>query len=97
MNSGRETIRRWIASEEESFGHTLELGLKRLDELIDRAKDQGEEGIAAADAFQLHDTYGFPIDMTLEIVAEHDLGVDEAGFESLMDQQRARGRAGGRA
>jgi alanyl-tRNA synthetase len=97
LNAGRETIRRWIASEEESFGHTLELGLGRLDELIARARNQGAEGIAAADAFQLHDTYGFPIDMTLEIVAEHDLGVDESGFESLMEQQRARGRAGGRA
>ncbi len=90
------TIRRWMASEEESFGHTLEQGLKRLDELIDRARDAGGEGIAAADAFLLHDTYGFPIDMTLEIVAEHDLGVDEAGFEALMDEQRARGRSGGR-
>ncbi len=97
LHSGRETIRRWIAAEEESFGHTLEQGLKRLDELIARAIETGDEGIAAADAFQLHDTYGFPIDMTLEIVAEHDLGVDEAGFESLMEEQRARGRAGGRA
>jgi alanyl-tRNA synthetase len=97
LHAERDTISRWIASEEESFGHTLELGLKRLDELIARARDSGQEGIAAADAFQLHDTYGFPIDMTLEIVAEHDLGVDEAGFESLMDEQRARGRAGGRA
>jgi alanyl-tRNA synthetase len=97
LHAGRETISRWIAAEEESFGHTLEQGLKRLDELIARAKDRGDEGIASADAFQLHDTYGFPIDITLEIVAEHDLGVDEAGFESLMEQQRARGRAGGRA
>jgi alanyl-tRNA synthetase len=97
LHAGRDTIHRWIASEEESFGHTLEQGLKRLDELIARARDNGDEGIAAADAFLLHDTYGFPIDMTLEIVAEHDLGVDEAGFESLMEQQRARGRAGGRS
>jgi alanyl-tRNA synthetase len=90
----RGLIRKWLASEEESFGRTLELGLKRLDELIERARDAGAEGIAAADAFQLHDTYGFPIDMTLEIVAEHGLGVDEAGFETLMEGQRARARAG---
>ncbi|HET9123669.1 MAG TPA: alanine--tRNA ligase [Solirubrobacteraceae bacterium] len=96
LHAGRQAIRRWIASEEESFGHALEQGLRRLDELITRARDRDEEGIAAADAFQLHDTYGFPIDMTLEIVAEHGLGVDEAGFESLMEEQRARGRAGGR-
>ena len=53
-----------------------------------------EEGIAGADAFQLHDTFGFPIDLTLEIVAEHGLGVDEAGFEALMEDQRTRARAG---
>jgi alanyl-tRNA synthetase len=90
----RELIRRWMSSEEESFGRTLELGLRRLDELIERARDRGDEGIAGADAFLLHDTYGFPIDMTLEIVAEHDLGVDEAGFEALMEDQRQRARAG---
>ena len=61
----------------------------------DRARaSTGAEGIAAADAFLLHDTYGFPIDLTLEIVAEHGLGVDEEGFEVLMDEQRERARAG---
>jgi len=97
LHEQRELVRRWLASEEESFGHTLEQGLRRLDELIARARDADAEGIAGADAFLLHDTYGFPIDMTLEIVAEHGLGVDEAGFESLMSDQRARARsAGGR-
>ncbi len=83
-----------MAAEEESFGRTLEQGLRRLDELIARARDEQAEGITGADAFLLHDTYGFPIDLTLEIVAEHDLGVDEAGFEALMDDQRTRARAG---
>ena len=68
-------------------------GSKLLDELIARARDTGAEGIAGADAFLLHDTYGFPIDLTLELVAEHDLGVDEEGFEVLMDEQRTRARA----
>ncbi len=94
LREQRSLIEKWLASEEQSFGHTLELGLKRLDELIERARDAGAEGIAGADAFLLHDTYGFPIDMTLEIVAEHGLGVDEQGFEALMDQQRTRARAG---
>jgi alanyl-tRNA synthetase len=85
-----------MATEEESFGRTLEQGLKRLDELIERARDEDAEGIAAADAFLLHDTYGFPIDLTLEIVAEHGLGVDEAGFEVLMEDQRTRAREGSR-
>ncbi|MGH2914329.1 MAG: alanine--tRNA ligase, partial [Solirubrobacteraceae bacterium] len=96
LNAQRDTVRGWLQSEEESFRRTLEQGLKRLDELIARARDEDAEGIAAADAFLLHDTYGFPIDLTLEIVAEHGLGVDEAGFESLMEGQRSRARAGAR-
>jgi alanyl-tRNA synthetase len=91
----RENVRKWLDSEEEGFGHTLEQGLKRLEELIERARASGGEGIAAADAFQLHDTYGFPIDLTLELVAEHGLGVDEDGFEALMEEQRTRARAAG--
>ncbi len=89
----RELIDKWLRSEERSFGRTLEQGLRRLQELIDRAVQSGAEGISAADAFQLHDTYGFPIEMTLEIVTERGLGVDEAGFETLMDEQRSRARA----
>jgi alanyl-tRNA synthetase len=94
LHEQRDLVRRWLAAEEESFGRTLEQGLQRLDELIARARDADAEGISGADAFQLHDTFGFPIDLTLEIVAEHGLGVDEAGFESLMEDQRARARAG---
>jgi alanyl-tRNA synthetase len=96
LREQRDQVRSWLASEEEGFGRTLEQGLKRLDELIARARDTDAEGIAATDAFLLHDTYGFPIDLTLEIVAEHDLGVDEAGFEALMNGQRTRARQGAR-
>jgi alanyl-tRNA synthetase len=96
LHEQRDVIRRWMGSEEESFGQTLESGLKRLDELIARARERGDEGIAGEDAFLLHDTYGFPIDMTLEIVTEAGLGVDEAGFETLMDEQRTRARQGSR-
>jgi alanyl-tRNA synthetase len=87
-----DSVRKWLESEEESFGRTLEQGSRLLDELIARAKESGEEGISGEDAFRLHDTYGFPIDLTLEIVAEHGLGVDEAGFEAFMNEQRERGR-----
>ncbi len=93
LHSERDVVRKWLESEEEGFGRTLEQGLKRLDELIARARQSGAEGIAAEDAFLLHDTYGFPIDLTLELVAEHDLGVDEEGFEALMEGQRERARA----
>jgi alanyl-tRNA synthetase len=87
-----DSVRQWLRSEEATFGRTLEQGSRLLDELIARAKDRGEEGISAADAFQLHDTHGFPFDLTLELVAEHGLGVDEQGFEALMDDQREKAR-----
>jgi alanyl-tRNA synthetase len=96
LHEQREVVRKWLESEEDSFGRTLEQGLRRLDELIERARDAGAEGISADDAFLLHDTYGFPIDLTREIVAEHGLGVDEEGFEGLMDEQRERARGAGR-
>ncbi len=88
----RELVTKWLDSEEQSFGRTLEQGTKLLDDVIARAKDDGEEGISAQDAFLLHDTFGFPFDLTLEIVAEHELGVDEQGFEDLMEEQRERAR-----
>jgi len=90
----REAILRWAAAEEEGFGRTLEHGTRLLDRLIADAGEAGAGAISAADAFQLHDTYGFPVDLTRELVGEHGLDVDDAGFEVLMDQQRARARAG---
>src|SRR5947209_11613404 len=94
LHEQRDAIHKWLDSEEESFGRTLEHGTRLLNELINRALQEGAEGISAADAFMLHDTYGFPIDLTRELVAEHDLGVDEEGFEGLMGEQRERARSG---
>ena len=88
-------IDRWVRGEEESFTRTLDQGTRRLEELIERARDQGAEGISADDAFSLHDTHGFPFDLTRELVAEQGLGVDEEGFEARMEAQRARARAAG--
>ncbi len=93
LHEQRDTVHRWLSSEEESFGRTLAQGSKLLDELIARTEESGAEGISGEDAFLLHDTYGFPIDLTLELVAEHGLGVDEEGFEALMSEQRSRARA----
>jgi alanyl-tRNA synthetase len=95
LHEQRESIDKWLSSEEEGFGRTLEQGTKLLDELIARAEEIGAEGISAEDAFLLHDTFGFPIDLTLELVAEHELGVDSEGFEALMDDSRERARRGG--
>ncbi len=89
----QDDVRKWLGAEEEGFGRTLEQGTRLLDDLIARAREQGAEGISGEDAFRLHDTYGFPIDLTREIVAEHDLGVDEEGFEANMNEQRERARA----
>ncbi len=89
------SIAKWLAAEEEGFGRTLAQGSKLLEELIERARAEGQEGIAAQDAFTLHDTFGFPFELTTELAAEQGLGVDEEGFERLMDGQRARARAAG--
>jgi alanyl-tRNA synthetase len=93
LGEQREAIERWLSSEEEAFGRTLEQGTRLLDELIEQALEAKERTISAADAFALHDTHGFPFDLTRELAAERGLGVDEQGFERLMDAQRARARA----
>ena len=88
-----DTIDMWLRTEEETFNRTLEQGLRMLEDVIERAKSNGEEGIGADEAFRLHDTFGFPFDLTLELAAERGIGVDEQGFESLMEEQRVRARA----
>ena len=93
LHEQRDPIRKWLASEEESFGRTLEQGTRQLSELIERAKAAGATQVSARDAFTLHDTYGFPFDLTKELLAEHGLEVQEAGFAELMEEQRARARA----
>jgi alanyl-tRNA synthetase len=93
----RDSIHRWLTAEEESFSRTLEQGNRILAELLERARETGAEGISSEDAFMLHDTFGFPIELTRELVAEHGLGIDEAGFEALMNEQRQRARSRGRA
>ena len=90
----RESIARWVADEEESFGRTLERGTELLERLIAEARESETSWIEAADAFKLHDTYGFPYDLTKELLAEQGLSVDDQGFEELMDEQRQRARGG---
>jgi alanyl-tRNA synthetase len=90
----RETIARWVVDEEESFGRTLERGTELLERLVADAKDSGTSWIDAADAFKLHDTFGFPYDLTKELLAERGLSVDDGGFEELMEEQRQRARVG---
>jgi alanyl-tRNA synthetase len=83
--------------EEEAFLHTLRAGTVMFENAARVAVDAGERTLPGAQAFALHDTYGFPIDLTLEMASECGLQVDEAGFRDLMQQQRDRARADARA
>ena len=94
LTAERDTVLRWVNDEEESFGRTLDRGSELLARLIDRAKQEGTSWVSADDAFQLHDTYGFPYEMTRELLAEEGLSVDDQGFEALMEEQRERARRG---
>jgi alanyl-tRNA synthetase len=94
LEKERETIHEWLDSEEESFGRTLDQGTKMLAELVESARSDGTSWISAEDAFRLHDTYGFPYDLTRELLQEEGLSVDDAGFEELMEEQRERARTG---
>jgi len=80
-----------LREEEESFGKTLDRGIKLFEEAAQRG---GSKGIGADDAFQLYDTFGFPIDLTQQMAEERGLKVDVAGFERLMEEQRERSRGG---
>jgi len=92
----RDTIQKWAASEEESFGRTLEQGERLLAEIVERAKSDETSWVDAQDAFRLHDTFGFPYELTKELLAEQGLSVDDEGFEELMEQARQVARASGR-
>ena len=82
------TIERWARAEEQGFGRTLAQGERLLAELVDEARAEGTSWVSAEDAFKLHDTYGFPYEMTKELLAEQGLSVDDQGFEELMDRAR---------
>ncbi len=85
-----EFVARVIREEEESFLRTLEKGLKKVDDILQTPSLQQ---IAGKDAFELYDTYGFPIDLTRLIASENKLAVDEKGFEAEMQRQKERSRA----
>ena len=90
-----EAIDMWLAAEEEGFGKTLAQGLSTLQEHIERARVAGSATVGAEEVFRLHDTFGFPYEMTSELLAQEGMSI-EGDFEELMEGQRARGRAGAR-
>jgi alanyl-tRNA synthetase len=93
LNDEVERIRSISVSEEASFDSTLRTGTTLFETAVAQAKDSGSVTLPGDQAFSLHDTYGFPIDLTLEMAAEQGLSVDEAGFRTLMGQQRERAKA----
>uniref|UniRef100_UPI0025FB8C3C alanine--tRNA ligase n=1 Tax=uncultured Aeromicrobium sp. TaxID=337820 RepID=UPI0025FB8C3C len=84
-------------AEEEAFRSTLAKGTQVFDLAAGETKRSGATRLSGQKAFQLHDTYGFPIDLTLEMAAEQGLSVDEEGFRGLMAEQRARAKADAKA
>ncbi|HEY7875174.1 MAG TPA: alanine--tRNA ligase, partial [Actinomycetota bacterium] len=85
------------AREEERFDATLKQGLTLLESEIETARGAGVKSVPGEVAFRLHDTFGFPIDVTRDVASEAGLGVDDAAFEELMSQQRERARAARKA
>lgn len=92
-----ERISRIAYAEEKAFLHTIETGTERLEEAVATAKKDGSNSVSGAEAFALHDTYGFPIDLTLEMAAEAGVKVDEKAFRELMAEQRHRAQADAKA
>ncbi|MEU5033080.1 alanine--tRNA ligase [Streptomyces rubiginosohelvolus] len=84
-------------AEEDAFRSSLKQGTTVLDTAVARVKESGGRLLPGAQAFLLHDTYGFPIDLTLEMAAEQGVEVDREGFTALMNEQRERARADARA
>ncbi|WP_078277937.1 alanine--tRNA ligase [Mycobacteroides franklinii] len=88
-----ERISRIAVAEETAFNRTLASGSKLFEDAADKTKTAGKSTLSGSDAFTLHDTYGFPIELTLEMAAEAGLSVDENGFRDLMNEQRQRAKA----
>jgi alanyl-tRNA synthetase len=87
-----ERISRYAVAEEEAFLSTLRNGSTIFDNAVAETRQSGSSTLSGSRAFQLHDTYGFPIDLTLEMAARQGLSVDEDGFRRLMAEQRQRGK-----
>ena len=85
-------ITRVVKTEEENFAKTIDAGMKIFSDMLAEHKAKGESTFSGADAFKLYDTYGFPIDLTIEMCADEGMNVDEDGFKQLMQEQRVRAR-----
>ncbi len=96
LEQSRDRIAKVCEAEETRFLETLETGMRRFQEVVERTRERGDTVISGRDAFTLYDTYGFPQDMTVEMAEEVKLTVDEAGFARAMEEQVERSRASAR-
>ena len=92
LKERRDYIVRVVRVEEENFAKTIDGGLKIFREMLEGHRAKGEKTFSGADAFKLYDTYGFPIDLTQEMVEEAGMSVDKEAFDQLMQEQKARAR-----
>ncbi len=92
LRERQDYITKVIRVEEENFAKTIDGGLKIFNEMLTGYKKKGEKTFSGADAFKLYDTYGFPVDLTLEMVEEQGMDLNEAEFKQLMEEQRQRAR-----
>ncbi len=92
LRERQDYITKVIRTEEENFARTIDGGMKIFDDMLSGHKEKGEQVFSGSDAFKLYDTYGFPIDLTIEMVAEQGMTVDEKGFQALMQEQKERAR-----
>ncbi len=92
LRQKQEYIAKIVRMEEENFARTIDSGLGILTSLVDGHLEKGEKVFGGADAFKLYDTYGFPVELTEEIVGEKGLTVDHEEFRRLMEEQRVRAR-----
>ena len=92
LREKEDYIRKIIQVEEENFAKTIDAGMKIFDEMLASLNQDGQSVLSGEDAFKLYDTYGFPIDLTLEILEEQGKTVDRPGFDAAMEAQRQRAR-----
>ncbi|MDD5063505.1 MAG: alanine--tRNA ligase [Phycisphaerae bacterium] len=93
LRSKQELVQTVLESEEAGFGRTLDRGLEIFNTAAEKAESSKNKTISGEDAFELYDTYGFPLDLTQLMAREKNLKVDTTGFDNLMDKQRQRARA----
>ena len=92
LRERQDYITKVIRTEEENFAKTIDGGLKIFNDMLAEHKAKGEKSFSGADAFKLYDTYGFPVDLTIEMVEEQGMKLDEVEFHKQMDEQRTRAR-----